>query len=154
MTKPAVLSDAEKDLAIHIVYRYIYRMNKFDRVREFEPGDIVSIPFGGVLRHYGVVTHQGTIITNSRKRGGVVEIGIEEFEDGRTVRKHRNKSGLHALHIETRARRALGSSYRLSEHNCIDLTQHSHKARPTPWQYGSATLRTIGDMFFNEWRRR
>ncbi|MEM7662864.1 MAG: hypothetical protein AAF292_11500 [Pseudomonadota bacterium] len=129
-------------------------MRKYDRSADFAPGDIVSIPFGGVLRHYGVVTHRGTVITNSRLRGGVVEVSLNEFEDGRRARRHRNKGQLHALEVEARARRALGSSYRLTEYNCIDLTQHSHKATPTPWQYGRATLRTVSDMLFGRQKPR
>ena len=39
----------------------------------FQPGDVVSIPFGGVLTHYGVVTARGTVISNSRKHDGVTE---------------------------------------------------------------------------------
>lgn len=137
---------ARLKLAHHIVFQYDEIMSRFIRSTDFAPGDVISIPFGGVLRHYGVVTHRGTVITNSRLRGGVVEITLDEFEDGRSARRHRNNGPLHALEVEARARRALGSSYRLTEYNCIDLTQHSRKARPTPWQYGSAVLRTLGDM--------
>ncbi|MEO0882009.1 MAG: hypothetical protein AAFY34_04695 [Pseudomonadota bacterium] len=130
-------------------------MDRFDdRYSDVAPGDVVSIPFGGVLRHYGVVTHRGTVITNSRRRGGVVEISLEEFEDGRQIKRHRNRHGLHPLHIEARARRSMGTAYRLAEYNCIDLTQHSHRARPTPWQYGSATLKTLSDMVFGSRARR
>ena len=38
----------------------------------FTAGDVVSIRFGGVLRHYGVITGRGTVICNSRLHGGVV----------------------------------------------------------------------------------
>jgi hypothetical protein len=39
----------------------------------YAAGDVVSIRFGGVLRHYGVVTSRGTVICKSRLHGGVVE---------------------------------------------------------------------------------
>ncbi|MEM9670402.1 MAG: hypothetical protein AAF950_15885 [Pseudomonadota bacterium] len=128
-------------------------MSRFGKYSGFAPGDVISIPFGGVFRHYGVVTHSGTVITNSRRRGGVVEISLCEFEDSRRARRHQNRSSLHAFEVEARARRALGNTYRLAEHNCIDLTQHAHKARATPWQYAAATVRALGDMASSRSRR-
>jgi uncharacterized protein YijF (DUF1287 family) len=35
--------------------------------RHFQAGDVVSIRFGGVLRHYGVITSGGRVISNARK---------------------------------------------------------------------------------------
>jgi len=115
--------------------------------QDFEPGDIISVRFGGVLRHYGVVTLSGHVLSNSRKHGGVTEQSFAEFAAGRPVKRHRNKSDLHYLEIEARARRAQRMSYSVTGTNCIDYVRRSHRQRPTPWQYGSATLRTLRDMF-------
>ena len=114
---------------------------------DFEPGDVISVRFGGVLRHYGVVTLSGRVLSNSRERGRVIEQSIEDFALGRNIKRHRNKSGLHYLEIEARARRAQRMSYKVAESNCIDYVRRSHRMRPTAWQYGAATLRTLGDMF-------
>jgi len=116
-------------------------------IQDYEPGDIISVRFIGVLRHYGVVTLSGRVLSNSREQGGVVEQSLEEFATGRTVKRHRNKSGMHYLEIETRARRAKRMSYSITGSNCIDYVRHSHRQRPTSWQYGRATLKTLGDMF-------
>ncbi len=117
------------------------------RNSEIEPGDVISVRFGGVLRHYGVVTLSGRVLSNSREYGGVIEQSLEEFASGRPIKRHRNTSGLHYLEIEARARRAQRMSYSLTETNCIDYVRRSHRQRPTAWQYGRATLQTFGDMF-------
>ena len=112
-----------------------------------EPGDVVSVRFAGLLRHYGVVTHSGRILSNSRDHDGVVEQSLDEFSGGRRIKRHRNTSGLHALEIEARARRAKRRRYTVTGSNCIDYVRHAHRQRPTPWQVGSATLITLSDMF-------
>lgn len=110
-------------------------------------GEVVSVRFGGVLSHYGVVTARGTVISNSRRGGGVTEQSVDAFCDGRALRTHGVSSDLHPFQIEARARRALGSSYDLTGANCIDFTRHTHRKAPTPWQVGRATLMAVQDMF-------
>lgn len=116
----------------------------------FAPGDVISIRFAGVLRHYGVVTARGTVISNSRAHGGVVEQTLIEFEAGRRARRDRTETDPHPFEIEARARRALGAGYDLTGSNCIDFTRHTHRRRPTAWQLGSATFMAVRDM----WRGR
>ena len=116
-------------------------------IRDFESGDIVSVRFGGVLRHYGVITLSGRVLSNSRQHGGVIEQSLSEFAAGRPVKRHPKKSNLHYLEIEARARRAQRMSYSVTGTNCIDYVRRTHRKRPTPWQYGSATLKTLSDMF-------
>lgn len=111
-----------------------------------EPGDVISVRFAGVLRHYGVVMHRGTVIANSMARGGVREVSLAEFADGRTVRRHRGTNGLHPIAVEARARQLVGSDYRLASSNCIDLTRTTHRRSPTPWQVGSAVFEAVSDM--------
>ncbi len=113
----------------------------------FAAGDVISIRFAGVLRHYGVVTARGTVISNSRAHGGVVEQTLIEFEAGRRARRDRTETDAHPFEIEARARRALGAGYALAGSNCIDLTRHTHRRRPTAWQVGSATLMAVRDMW-------
>jgi len=121
---------------------------------DYAPGDVVSVRFGGVLRHYGVVTMRGTVIANSRLRGGVVETSLEVFADGRRVPRHRHRGGdLDRSVIEARARRLIGADYRLTSSNCIDLTRYTHRRTPTPWQMGAATLSAAADLWRNSRRR-
>lgn len=119
----------------------------------FSAGEIVSVPFGGVLSHYGVVTVSGTVISNSRIGGGVIEQSLSEFSSGRRIRRHGRSSNLHPFEVEARARRALGSGYDLTGSNCIDFTRHAHRQARTPWQVGKATLMAFGDMITRGNRR-
>ena len=116
-------------------------------------GEIVSIPFGVGFRHYGVVTARGTVISNSRAGGGVVEQSLTAFKNGKRLRRHGGKGDQHPFQIEARARRRLGRSYDLTGSNCIDFTRHTHRQSPTPWQVGRATLMAIGDMLGGSTRR-
>ena len=96
-----------------------------------EPGEIVSIPFVGILRHYGVVTVRGTIISNSRLGGGVVEQSLDEFRGGKRLRCHGVQSSINPYLVDMRARRGLGQPYDLTGSNCIDFTRHTHRQTPT-----------------------
>lgn len=116
------------------------------RALPFNPGDVVSVRFGAVLSHYGVVTSRGTIISNSRLHDGVIEQRPEDFATGRTIRLHRRYSSLDGHLVEGRARRQLGRDYDLFGSNCGHLVRHAHCRRPTPLQIGAATVRALGDM--------
>ncbi|MEL7135710.1 MAG: hypothetical protein AAGK35_09145 [Pseudomonadota bacterium] len=114
----------------------------------FEPGDVVAIPFGIGLSHYGVVTAKGTVISNSRKHGGVIEQILSEFSNGRRIRLCERTDALGGAIAEMRARRRKGQSYHLTESNCAHLSRHSHRQKPTSIQIASATARTFADMLF------
>jgi len=114
----------------------------------FEPGDVVAIPFGIGLSHYGIVTAAGTVISNSRRHGGVVEQSLSDFSDGKRVRLCERTDALNGAIAESRARRAKGRSYRLTESNCAHLSRWSHRRKPTSIQIASATMRTFADMVF------
>ena len=128
-------------------------MTYFDDRYDLPAGEVVSIPFGGVFRHYGVVTARGTVISNSRAAGGVVEQSLYEFKNGRRLMRHGRSDTEHAFQIEARARRKLGRPYDLTGSNCIDFTQHTHRRKPTPWAVGRATLMALGDMLNGSKRR-
>lgn len=119
----------------------------------YSAGDVVSIRFGGVLRHYGVVTARGTVISNSRLNGGVVEQSLTTFSAGRDVRLHGRYSDLDGYHVELRARRYIGRDYDLFGSNCGHLVRHAHRRKPTPMQVAAATVRTFGDMLGGTKRR-
>ena len=118
----------------------------------FEPGDVVAIPFGIGLSHYGIVTASGTVISNSRKHGGVVEQTFHDFSNGKRVRLCERTDALSGNAAVTRARRAKGRSYSLHESNCAHFTRWSHRQKPTSIQVASATARTLADMEFGRKR--
>nr|WP_156780827.1 hypothetical protein [Hyphomonas sp. Mor2] len=124
--------------------------SRFDR---FEPGDVVAIPFGIGLSHYGLVTSRGTVISNSRRHGGVVEQSLAEFSNGRRIRLCERTDALDAAVSESRARRAKGSGYNLTEANCAHFTRYTRRQKPTTVQVASATLSAVSDMLFGPKRR-
>ena len=118
-------------------------MNSFD---DLEPGDVVSVRFAGVLRHYGVVTFGGRIVSNSQRHGGVISQTLAEFSDGKRVRRHGQADRDLAYLSHHRAHRHLGADYHLTGSNCIDYSRRALGKRPTPWQVGRALLMAVSDM--------
>lgn len=110
-----------------------------------EPGDVVSVRFGGVLRHYGVVTYGGRIISNNGSAGGVISQTYEEFAKGRRVRIERH-SGHDANLAHHRAQRRIGGDYHLSGSNCVHFMRHAQGRKPTSVQVARAVLTTFSDM--------
>lgn len=119
---------------------------------DLQPGDTIAVRFGGVLSHYGIVTQRRTVISNSRKGGGVTEQSLSEFAAGRPIRLCESKPGLEAIAVEHRARRALGADYDLMASNCSHFTRWTHRRRPTALQTVSAVFGALKDLSNN--RRR
>jgi len=113
---------------------------------DLRPGDVVSIPIGYGLRHYGVVTLAGAVISRSSRHGGVVTQTIEAFADGRRIRRHRAFSNRHVFEIEARARRHIGADYDLLQGNCVHHVRWVHGRQPTMIQRLAGTLEALGDM--------
>ncbi len=113
---------------------------------DFEPGDMVAVRFGVVLSHYGVVTHRGTVISNSRRNGGVVEQSLADFADGRSVRLCDTRTGLEAHAVEARARKAIGSDYSVTGSNCSHFTRWTYRRKPTAMQIASAGINALKDL--------
>ncbi len=111
---------------------------------DYSQGDIVSIPYGGVLRHYGTVTARGTVISNSRRHGGIVEQDFATFANGKHVRRHTSRSDLHPFQIEARARRTLGADYHLFRSNCTHHVRHSQGREPSVLQKSAIAVGLIG----------
>jgi len=118
-------------------------MNATDR---FEPGEVISVRFARFLRHYGVVTFDGRVLSNNGFRGGVISQTIAEFADGRSIMCHGNRHDACEYLTHDRAHRHLGKDYTLTGSNCIDYTRQARRQRPTPWQLARAAVMAVGDM--------
>lgn len=120
----------------------------------FDAGDTIAIPFGIGLWHYGVVTSRGTVISNSRQHGGVVEQSLSQFRNGKRIRLCDTVDTLGAVAAETRARKALGARYDLARSNCAHFARWSHRRNPTTLQVASATASALGDLLFGSTRKK
>lgn len=111
------------------------------------PGDLVSVRFGGVLRHYGIVTFGDRIVSNNGRLGGVISQTYDEFAMGRKVRHHGPGGPDGAYKVVHRAHRRIGHDYDLTGSNCVHYVRTARGQSPTITQYARATAMALGDMF-------
>ena len=112
---------------------------------DYSPGDVVSVRFGGVFRHYGIVTYGGRVISNSRAGGGVINQTLEAFANGRPVRNHGWREGSDYLALE-RAQKRLGGDYHLTGSNCVHFVRHARSRKPIATQIARGTFEAFRDM--------
>ncbi|WP_370234602.1 MULTISPECIES: hypothetical protein [Henriciella] len=116
--------------------------SKFD----YRPGDVVSVRFGGVLRHYGVVTHGGRILSSNGRYGGVVSQSFEAFARGRDIQNHGPGEGESDYLASARANRRLGHDYHLTGSNCVHFVRHARGRGPTATQVARGAFEAVRDM--------
>lgn len=135
-------ADQAAPLDVHSEQSYRFSMN---RTHDYRPGDVVSVPFGGVFRHYGIVSYGGRVISNSRSGGGVISQTLNEFASGRPVRNHGWTEGSDYLALE-RAHKRLGGDYHLTGSNCVHFVRSARSRKPTVTQVARGTFEAFRDM--------
>ncbi|MEQ8559386.1 MAG: hypothetical protein RIB03_13795 [Henriciella sp.] len=113
---------------------------------DLRPGDVVSVRFGGVLRHYGVVTWGGRVVSNNGRYGGVVTQSVTAFARGRPVINHGPGDSAGDFLATERARRRIGHDYHLTGSNCVHFVRHAHGRKPTVTQVARGTFEAFRDM--------
>ena len=88
-------------------------------------GDVVSAP-RGPINHVGIFTDVGTVISNSGRRGCVVEETLDEFAAGSLIRRVGYLGRLAPHVVVARARSQLGRRYNLFASNCEHLVHYAH----------------------------
>lgn len=90
-----------------------------------QPGHVWSV-WKGIVRHVGIETLAGTIISASPKFGGVAEISKHEFADNQSP-KHKGFPGsLSAWQVDARARGLVGQAYSVWKNNCEHFVNEAH----------------------------
>ncbi len=84
----------------------------------FQAGDVVRVRVNGFIEHEGIVTETGRIISNSRRRGAVVEESSRDFADGRKIEHIGRLSALPSDRVLANARARLGHPYSAFSYNC------------------------------------
>lgn len=84
----------------------------------YNPGDIVRVRVNGFIEHEGIVTEAGRIISNSRRRGRVVEETPSEFAGGRKIEYVGRLSNMPGTRVVANARLRLGRPYDAFNYNC------------------------------------
>jgi len=113
------------------------------------PGAIVAVDlwYGLVpVVHKGIATERGTVIHRSKRDGIAVEQSPAEFSGGRALRVIR-PAPRDGLAVVARARREVGSEWRLLDANCEHLVAKATTGNPTSpqlWLAGLFVLLGVG----------
>lgn len=106
----------------------------------YSPGDIVSVRVGAV-RHEGIMTEHGRVISNSRRSGGVFEESMRIFAEGRTIKNHGQLRPLDPNHVLARARSQIGRGYHPYTFNCEHFVRFCYGKSPySPQKMGAMSL--------------
>ncbi len=101
--------------------------------RVIVPGMVVEV-FVGIFWHPGIVTKVwpggAMVISNSFRRGGVVEESIAEFSGGRKMRVGGIVPSTDPMHTVARARSKIGTRYNLFTWNCEHFARWAHGITP------------------------
>lgn len=91
----------------------------------YKPGDVVSVRVNGI-RHEGIITETGRIISNSRRRGGVYEESARTFAGGGKIKNHGPRKSMPPHVAIARARARIGRRYHPYSHNCEHLVREAY----------------------------
>ncbi len=106
----------------------------------YSPGDIVSVRVGAV-RHEGIMTEHGRVISNSRKNGGVFEESVRSFAEGRQIKNHGQLRPADPARVLARARSQIGRAYHPYTHNCEHFVRFCYGTSPySPQKIGGMSL--------------
>lgn len=113
------------------------------------PGTVVSVPIVLWYRHRGVVSdrwHRGkpTVISGSGRAGSVCEESWDAFADGQVVNIDGYPSTLQPWDVLLRARRLIGTRYRLFDWNCDHVVAVAHGLKSeSPQVAGTVAIAAI-----------
>jgi len=95
----------------------------------YQPGDVVSVRTRSGIRHEGIMTETGRVISNSRRRGGVYEESFRSFADGGKVINHGPRNRLDSDIVLARARARSGKNYNPYSYNCEHFVREVYGER-------------------------
>lgn len=114
-------------------------------MRVLQVGDIISTPAYGVINHWGIYTGQGSVISNSKRYGKVVEESLSSFLNGKKLSWIGYPGTLSGHEVISRARQLVGKKWNLVKSNCEHFAHHVHGLKPTSPQLllGAASLAAL-----------
>lgn len=111
-------------------------------------GDVLRVTVYGWVVHEGILTGEGTVISNSRRNGYVVEESIREFANGRKITNIGPLSDTSPHVAVAHARTRLGQKYSLMSDNCQHFVRHCYKVKPTSPQRNVALIAGVAVALF------
>lgn len=100
-------------------------------MRMLRDGDIISTPVYGVIDHWGVYAGNGSVISNSKRHGKVVEESLSSFLNGKPLSLIGYPSTLPGYEVISKARELVGEKWNLVKSNCEHFAHHVHGLKPT-----------------------
>lgn len=94
------------------------------------PGDVLCVTVYGGVRHEGIVTDTGTVISNSRRNGGVAEESVRDFAGLNKITNLGRLSTLDPFAAIYRARERLGRQYQPVRYNCQHFVRDCYQIKP------------------------
>ena len=92
----------------------------------YREGDVVSVRVNGLVKHVGIMTEDGRVISNSRRRGGVYEESFRSFANGGKVTNHGPRRDMCSKRVLARARARQGMGYNPYNYNCEHFVHESY----------------------------
>ncbi len=96
----------------------------------YQLGDVLRVTVYGFVIHEGIYTDEGTVISNSRRNGYVVEETLGQFSAGRRVTNVGPLSEVSPHVALAHARTKLGKKYKLYSDNCQHFVRRCYRLKP------------------------
>ncbi|PHR92299.1 MAG: hypothetical protein COA69_07920 [Robiginitomaculum sp.] len=96
-----------------------------------QPGDVLRVTVYGAVLHEGILTEEGTVISNSRRNGRVVEESVRSFANGRKITNIGPLSDVSPHLAIAHARTRLGREYKLYSDNCQHFVRRAYRLKPS-----------------------
>ena len=103
-------------------------------------GDVLRVTVYGVVVHEGIYTDAGTVISNSRRNGLVIEESVAAFSGGKKITNIGPLSDISPHRAVAHARTRLGDKYRLLADNCQHFVRRCYQQKPKSPQRDIALL--------------
>lgn len=94
------------------------------------PGTIISTPAYKLIDHWGILTERGTVISNSKRHGRVVEESLESFCNGNVMKVVGYLGKLSSAEVIARARECIDKPWDAIKSNCEHFAHHAHGLKP------------------------
>ena len=98
------------------------------------PGDVLRVSVYGGIHHEGIVTETGTVISNSRRMGGVTEESVRAFAGLNRITNLGPLSDCPSYSAIYYARSQIGKPYKAFNSNCQHFVRECYRLKPKSHQ--------------------
>ena len=119
-------------------------------MKNLKTGDVISTPAYLIIDHWGIYSGHGTVISNSKRHGKVVEEPLHSFLNGQSFKIIGFLGALNGNDVVARARQFIGHKWHLIQSNCEHFAYYAHGIKPKSHQLllGAATVALLALIAF------